>query len=64
MLLNDCITEYQGYIPFVINESRLTGCVTRVIGRVTLVDQELLTISRVLHGDWCSQFIVVCVVFC
>ena len=64
MLLNDCITEYQGYIPFVINESRLTGCVTRVTGRVTLVDQELLTIFRVLHDDWCSQFIVVCVVFC
>ena len=66
-LWNICVTNDHGYVPLVISTSRsfphswfITGFVTRLTRRVTLVDQEHLTRSLVL----CVCFVDRCVFFC
>jgi hypothetical protein len=52
-LWNICVTNDHGYVPLVVNNSRsfphsrfITGFVTRLTLRVSLVDQELLTLPE------------------
>jgi hypothetical protein len=56
-LWNICVTNYQGYVPLVINTSRsfshsrlITGFVARLTRRVPLVEQELLTLREHLSS--------------
>jgi hypothetical protein len=52
---NICVTNDHGYVPLVVNTSRyfprswlITGFVTRLTRRVSLVEQELLTLLEYL----------------
>jgi hypothetical protein len=52
-LWNICVTTDHGYVPLVVSTSRsfhrswlITGVVTRLTRRVSLVDQELLTLPE------------------
>jgi hypothetical protein len=52
-LWNICVTNDHGYIPLVVNTSRsfprswlITGFITRLTRRVSLVEQELLTLPE------------------
>jgi hypothetical protein len=52
-LWNICVTSHYGYVALVVSTSRsfphscfITGFVTRLIRRVSLVEQELLTLSE------------------
>ena len=56
-LWNICVTNDHGYVPLVINTSRsfphsrlITGFITRLTRRVSLVEQELLTRSEHLSS--------------
>jgi hypothetical protein len=56
-LWNICVTNDHGYVPLVVNTSRsfphsrlITGFVTRLTRRVSLVEQELLTLSEHLSS--------------
>jgi hypothetical protein len=56
-LWNICVTNDHGYVPLVINNSRsfphsrfITGFVTRLTRRVSLVEQELLTLPEHLSS--------------
>ena len=67
-------TNVHGYVPLVVNTSRsfphswlVTGFVTRVIRRLTLVEQELLTLSEhmssppIFRGSRVPPSFVICV---
>ena len=71
-----CVTNDQGYVPFVLSTSRsfphswpITGFVTRLTRRVPLVEQELLTLPGhlrsppVLNGVRVTRSLVLCVCF-
>ena len=56
-LWNICVTNDHGYVPLVVSTSRsfprswlITGFVTRLTRRVSLVDQELLTLPEHLSS--------------
>jgi hypothetical protein len=56
-LWNICVTNDHGYVPLVVNTSRsfprswlITGFVTRLTRRVSLVEQELLTLPEHLSS--------------
>jgi hypothetical protein len=56
-LWNICATNDHGYVPLVVNTSRsfphsrlITGFVTRLTRRVSLVEQELLTLPEFTPG--------------
>ena len=56
-LWNICVTNDHGYVPFIVNTSRsfprsrlITGFVTRLTRRVSLVEQELLTLPEHLSS--------------
>ena len=81
---NICITNDHGYVPLVVNTSRsfphswlITGFVTRLTRRVSLVEQELFTLQEHLSSplvfSWvpvarslvvCVCFVYRCLVFC
>jgi hypothetical protein len=83
-LWNICVTNYHGYVPLVINTSRsfphsrlITGFVTRLTRRVSLVEQELLTLPEHLSSPpgfsrvhvtrslvWYVCFVDRCLSFC
>ena len=56
-MVNICVTNDHGYVPLVVNTSRsfprswlITGCVTRLTRRVSLVEQELPTLPEHLSS--------------
>ena len=76
-LWNICVTNDHGYVPLVVNTSQsfpsswlITGFVTRLTRRVSLVEQELLTLSQhmssppVFSGVRVTRSLVFCVVLC
>ena len=76
LLWNICVTYNHGYCPLVVNTSRyfphwwlITGFVTRLTRRVSLVEQELLTLPEhlnsppVVSGVRVTRFLVLCVCF-
>ena len=71
-----CVTNDHGYVPLVANTSRsfprswlITGYVTRLTRRMTLVEQELLTLPEhinlppVFSGIYVTRSLVLCVYF-
>ena len=75
-LRNICVTSDHGYVPLVVNNSRpfphawlVTGLVTRLTRRVSLVEQELLTLSEhassppVFSGVRLTRSLLLCVCF-
>jgi hypothetical protein len=76
LLWNICVTNDHGYVPLVLNTSRsfphswlITGFVTRLIRRVSLVKQELLTLPDhfcsppIFNGIYAPQSVVLYVCF-
>jgi hypothetical protein len=75
-LKNICVTNDHGYVPLVVSNSRpfphawlVTGLVTRLTRRVSLVEQELLTLSEhnssppVFSGVRLTRSLLLCVCF-
>ena len=75
-LFNICVPNDHGYVPLVVNNSRsfphtwlITGIVTRLTRRVSLVGQELLTFPEhlssppVFSGVRVTRSLVLCVCF-
>jgi len=75
-LWNICVTNDHGYVPLVVNTSRIfphswliTGFVTRLARQVPLVEQELLTLPEhlssppVFSGVRVTRSLVLCVCF-
>jgi hypothetical protein len=75
-LWNICVTNDHGYVPLVVSTSRffprswlITGFVTRLTRRVSLVEQELLTLPEhmssplVFNGVRVTRSLVLCVCF-
>jgi hypothetical protein len=75
-LWNICVTNDHGYVTLVVSTSwpflhswLITGFVTRLIRRVPLVGQELLTLPDhrrsplVFSGVCCTRFLVLCACF-
>jgi multidrug transporter EmrE-like cation transporter len=75
-LWNICVTNYHGYVPLVVSTSRsfprswlITGCLTTLTRRVSLVEQELFTLPEhlssppVFSGVRVSRSIVLYVCF-
>ena len=75
-LWNICVTNNHRYVPLIVNTSRsfphswfITGFVTRLTRRVSLVEQELLTLPEhlssplVFSGLRVTQSLVLCVCF-
>jgi hypothetical protein len=63
-LWNICITNDHGYVPLVVNTSRsfphcwlISGFVTRLTRRVSLVEQELLTLPEHMRSTRVFSFI-------
>ena len=75
-LWNICVINDHGYVPLVVNTSRsfprswlISGFVTRLTRRVSLVEQELLTFPEhlssppVFCGVRVTRYLVLCVCF-
>jgi hypothetical protein len=76
LLWNICVTNDHGYVPLVVNTSRffprswlITGFVTRLTRKVSLVEQELLTLPEhlnsppVFSGVCVTWSLILCVCF-
>ena len=69
-LWNICVTNDHGYVPLVVNTSRsfprswlITGFVTRLTRRVSLMEQELPTLPEHLSGVRVTRSLVLYVCF-